>query len=272
MSYNNTNPLYGGGGSTGPNYYDPTADFSPAVSAAKYQRRTEKNPSYNNPYNNNEEDDDSDPEDTSFFARAIGFISEHKDRLKGEEIDEGKAVDAHQTLYGSGSTSSEKTHDAEFLGSGAAMQALKMFLESKNEKDSNGKAAGDEGQNRLIGIAMAQAGKLWERDNKAGKAVLRFYIFLFFLVAGAANGVREPSADIVRSSRPPTSNPPSTRPQSTRCKCTSRATAAGRAGRADWAGLLGSCFPGLAGEAVGVEVERICWGWRRSFSSRQTVR
>ena len=182
MSYT-TNPLYGGGGSTGANYYDPNADFSSAVSAAKYQRRSEKGR-----YDENDDGEDSDPEDTSFFSRAIGFISEHKDRLRGEEIDEGKAVDAHQTLYGSGSGGDGgKKHDAEFLGSGAAMQALKMFLESKDKDEKVGKE--ESGQNRLIGMAMAQAGRLWERDNKAGKAVSTVLVLSIYMLPFVWSGV-----------------------------------------------------------------------------------
>jgi hypothetical protein len=44
------------------------------------------------------------------------------------------------------------------------MQALKMFT-------SGGGGSGSGGQNQLIGLAMSQAGKLWDQQNSAGNAV-----------------------------------------------------------------------------------------------------
>lgn len=191
MSHNYQQPanpsLYGGGGSgSGSNYYDPNADFSAAISQARHQRRYEKG-SRPTPPTHDEDDDgeDSDPEDTSFFSKAIGFLSEHKDKLGREDVDEEKVVNAHQTLYGGsgGSDDGGKKHDAEFLGGGAAMQALKMFMDSGSGGDGEkkGKAGGND-QNKLIGMAMAQAGKLWEKDNKEGKAVCFFFFTLFIYV------------------------------------------------------------------------------------------
>ncbi|KAL1960992.1 hypothetical protein VTO42DRAFT_4880 [Malbranchea cinnamomea] len=169
---------YGGGGPPGANYYDPTLDFSPAVSQARHQRRADKYSSSatsgaRRRDDDNDDDNDSDPEDTSLFSKAISFLSEQKDKLGKEDIDEEKAVGAHQALYGGGhsaggSGDGGSKHDADFLGRGAAMQALKMFLESDESKDK--KDGGKHDQNKLIGIAMAQAGKLWEKDNKEGKA------------------------------------------------------------------------------------------------------
>lgn len=71
---------------------------------------------------------------------------------------------AHQSLYGSGG-SGEK-YDEKSLGAGAAMQALKMFTSGQGDSGSGG-----HDQNKFIGIAMAQAGKLWEEQNQGGNVV-----------------------------------------------------------------------------------------------------
>ena len=158
MSYN-TQPHdpaeYGGGGRGGANYYDPTADFSQAISHANDNRRHE---------GHSEHGGGNDEEESSLFTKAIGFISEHKDSLKNQEVDEDMAVGAHKDLYGEGG--SNRSHNADSLGGGAAVQALKMFM-----GEGHGHGGGKHDQNKLIGIAMAQAGKLWEQQNKHGKTV-----------------------------------------------------------------------------------------------------
>lgn len=182
MSYNQT---YGGGGSSGSNYYDSEADFtsqpapshptssfndtfSNAISQAKYHHRgPRQDSSGRHEYSDNEDDG----EDSSFFSTAIRFLNEHKDKVSNEDLDEGKAVGAHQQLYG-GSGGSNK-HDADSLGSGAAVQALKLFLSDDEKKE---KTSGGHDQNKLIGIAMAQAGKLWDQQNQSGNVVSCFCI------------------------------------------------------------------------------------------------
>lgn len=177
----------GGGGSYGQNYYDQSADFStqPAPSNAPSQG------DFNSAVNQakyHKDDNKSDDEDESFFSKAVGFISEHKDRFGKEDIDEGKVVGAHQALYGGGnggsggSGGSGGKHDADSLGAGAAMQALKMFMSSDDkEKEKEKGSGGGQDQNKLIGIAMAQAGKLWDQKNKQGEVVCLLFLLFSFL-------------------------------------------------------------------------------------------
>lgn len=196
---NYTNPShpaeYGGGGSTGANYYDPRADFS---SSQPYQQPSQQqhsqshqqsqyggggnynyDPTFSDAYkqaryvkNNKDldnDDDDDDDEDSSIFKRALGFLSENKDRDDDNDINEQQVVGAHRALYGnqSGPVEGERKLDANFLGGGAAVQALKMFTSGEGKQSNAG--AGD--QNKLIGLAMAQAGKLWEQQSAQGKVV-----------------------------------------------------------------------------------------------------
>jgi hypothetical protein len=67
------------------------------------------------------------------------------------------------------------------------MQALKMF--------TGGSSSGSDGgmdKNKLIGLAMAQAGKLWEEKNSSGSVVcfLSFSLFGYCdLVANCCCGL-----------------------------------------------------------------------------------
>ncbi|WEW59310.1 hypothetical protein PRK78_004779 [Emydomyces testavorans] len=176
-----SNPAeYGGGGATGANYYDPRADFSSesqphgggGVGGYNYDpafNQAVKQAKYHN--TGRDDDDDDDDEDSGFFKRAVSFLSEHKERFGKEDIDEQKVVGAHQVLYGGGQQQQgqqghgERKHDAEFLGNGAALQALKMFASGEGQQKQSG---GGHDQNKLIGLAMAQAGKLWDQQNQQG--------------------------------------------------------------------------------------------------------
>jgi len=164
-----SNPAeYGGGGSVGANYYDTGANFSDQPQQRIHPQGdgrydTDFHQAVHQAKQHHGEDADSDH--TSLFSQAIGFISEHKARFSSEEIDEGQVVSAHQTLYGGGGGGGEGTgqHDADTIGAGAALQALKMFTSGEG-----GGGGGGHDQNKLIGMAMAQAGKLWDQQNKHG--------------------------------------------------------------------------------------------------------
>jgi hypothetical protein len=109
----------------------------------------------------------------SLFNSALNFIKERKSQYNDSEVDEEHAVNSHQAMYGSGSGSGQ--HDSQTLGAGAAMQALKMF--------TGGSSSGSDGgmdKNKLIGLAMAQAGKLWEEKNSSGNVVCFLSFFLSF--------------------------------------------------------------------------------------------
>ncbi|DAA77820.1 TPA_exp: Uncharacterized protein A8136_5523 [Trichophyton benhamiae CBS 112371] len=109
--------------------------------------------------------EDKEDDDDSLFSKALSFLNNKKDKVGREDIDEQKVVQSHQMLYGDKDDRDEK-HGAESLGSGAAMQALKMFMSSSgNQNQSQG--GGD--QNKLVGMAMAQAGQMWEQKNQQGR-------------------------------------------------------------------------------------------------------
>lgn len=73
-------------------------------------------------------------------------------------------MQSHQQLYnGGGGYGEEQQHDSKSLGAGAAMQALKMFT------SGGGGSSGD--KNEFIGMAMAQASKLWEEKSGSGNVV-----------------------------------------------------------------------------------------------------
>jgi hypothetical protein len=125
---------------------------------------------------NDNNDDDFNPaashaaqhnshEDPSLFNTALSFLNERKSQYSDPnayDVDENELVSSHQRLYSGGSSGG--SHDSNSLGAGAAMQALKMF--SSGESGSSG-----QDKNAFIGLAMAQAGKLWEQKNSEGSAV-----------------------------------------------------------------------------------------------------
>ncbi|GFF85178.1 hypothetical protein IFM47457_06725 [Aspergillus lentulus] len=116
-------------------------DFNPAVRYAESHANT------------------SDP---SLFTSALSFLNENKHRLSNDnDIDEQEMIHAHQSLYGGGE--SERRHDSSSVGAGAAMQALKMFTTS-----SEGEKSGMD-KNAFIGLAMAQAKKMFEEKEAKGE-------------------------------------------------------------------------------------------------------
>ncbi|KAJ5085238.1 hypothetical protein N7532_010009 [Penicillium argentinense] len=163
MSYGGyNNQEYGGGGSSGQNYYDQNADF--------------RDTRYTGPPQYNDDDDFGSAahhasehhgsEDKSLFSSALSFLQDRKSEYSDParyEVDETHAVNAHQAMYGGGSDEG-RSHDSGTVGAGAAMQALKMFT-------SGGSSDGGMDKNKLIGLAMAQAGKLWDEKQASGANV-----------------------------------------------------------------------------------------------------
>lgn len=143
MSYGNygNNPEYSDTRYTGPDPYTTGPDFSSAADHAASHHDGNRD----------------------LFTNALSFIQDRASQYQGGaggDIDEEHAVKAHQAMYGSGGAGESRTHDSGTVGAGAAMQALKMFT-------SGGQGDGGMDLNKLIGLAMAQAGKLW--DEKAGR-------------------------------------------------------------------------------------------------------
>lgn len=109
------------------------------------------------------------------FANALSFIQERAQSLGNDDIDEAHAVKSHQALYGG---ADGEVHDDRSVGAGAAMQALKMFMSGDGQGGGQGGGGGFD-QNQLIGMAMAQAGKLWDQKQGEGATMVSFFSFLW---------------------------------------------------------------------------------------------
>jgi hypothetical protein len=72
----------------------------------------------------------------------------------------------HQQLYQQGGGGQQ--HDANSLGAGAAMQALKMFSGGGAGQGGQGSQGGGNSQSQFIGMAMSQASKLFDQQSANG--------------------------------------------------------------------------------------------------------
>jgi hypothetical protein len=107
-------------------------------------------------------------EDSSLFSSALSFLNERKGQFQDPsriEVNEQQAVQAHNAMYNGNGNEVGRSHDSSTVGAGAAMQALKMFT-------SGGSSDGGMDKNKLIGLAMAQAGKLWDEKQGAGASMV----------------------------------------------------------------------------------------------------
>ena len=112
--------------------------------------------------------------ESSLFSNALGYLQGNKQNIANGDVDENQAVNAHQAMYGN--QSGGGTHSSETVGAGAAMQALKMFTGGSGGGAMGGGGGGmgagaqggGGGQNQFIGMAMAQASKLFDQQSGAG--------------------------------------------------------------------------------------------------------
>lgn len=159
---------YGGGGSSGSNYYDQSQSFDGPVRDTRYN---------DNSYSGGDDfssaarhaSEHHDNGNSSFFDNALSFLNEKKSSLANHEsyeVDQEHVVASHQRLYGGGDPSSE-SHDSGSVGAGAAMEALRHFT-------SGGGSDGGFDKNKLIGMAMAQAGKLWDEKQSGGASMVSY--------------------------------------------------------------------------------------------------
>tara|TARA_R110002003_G_scaffold126_44_gene11796 strand:+ start:1991 stop:2380 length:390 start_codon:yes stop_codon:yes gene_type:complete len=92
---------------------------------------------------------------------ALGLLN--KDKAKNEDLDEDDAIKQHEKFYGGNDDNNSQASSGN-VGAAAAMQAAKMFNSGGNEQASGG-------QNKLIGLAMAQAAQLFDKQQAQGKTV-----------------------------------------------------------------------------------------------------
>ncbi|KAL4861302.1 hypothetical protein BDV12DRAFT_69774 [Aspergillus spectabilis] len=97
----------------------------------------------------------SSNEDPSLFSSALSFIKERRSNIN-DDVDEEHVINSHKRYEEGGNI------DSKDLGAGAALQALKLFNQGSGQETGGGKD-----KNAFIGLAMAQAGRMWE--EKAGK-------------------------------------------------------------------------------------------------------
>lgn len=108
--------------------------------------------------------------DAGMFQNALG-------QLNGSgghgNIDEDDAIRQHQAMYGGGGGQSAGPASSGAVGSAAAMQALKMFSGGGGSSGGNygSGSMGGGGQNQFIGMAMAQASKLFDQQSSQGNIV-----------------------------------------------------------------------------------------------------
>ncbi len=137
--------------------------------------------------------------DSSIFSNALGMLSGNKQNLQHEPLNEQEAVQAHQSLYGGGGSSSASSG---MVGSAAAMQALKMFGGgggSSNFGQSGGMHSGGGAQNQFVGMAMAQASKLFDQQSSSGN-VVSYPVFYIAIRRSAANVCTGPGSQQARCS------------------------------------------------------------------------
>ncbi|GAB1310012.1 Beta-flanking protein [Madurella fahalii] len=115
---------------------------------------------------NNVEDEDS-----SFFSSILGQVIQKKKQVSEDDIDEEDAVKSHRKFFGSTApdhteSSSASPFSAQ-LGSAAAVQALKLFISS--DEGGASQAPQKQSQSAFVGLAMAQAAKLFDKQAAEGK-------------------------------------------------------------------------------------------------------
>ncbi|KAK3335319.1 hypothetical protein B0T19DRAFT_395194 [Cercophora scortea] len=109
-------------------------------------------------------------EDSSFFSGIVSQLASSKQQVGQGEIDEEAAIRHHKQYYTDAipmTTTSNTPNAAQAtstgMGSAAAMQALKMFTSSSGSRSQN------QSQSAFIGLAMAQASKLFDQQASAGR-------------------------------------------------------------------------------------------------------
>ncbi|CAG8958380.1 hypothetical protein HYFRA_00011057 [Hymenoscyphus fraxineus] len=99
------------------------------------------------------------------FTSIVSSLVGNKQEIAQQPIDEQHAVKSHQQFFSSSSSTTEASSAS--MGSAAAMQALKMFVGGSESGSGGGEQK--QSQNAFVGMAMAQASKLFDNQAAAGK-------------------------------------------------------------------------------------------------------
>ncbi|KAI0881204.1 uncharacterized protein GGS22DRAFT_172652 [Annulohypoxylon maeteangense] len=100
---------------------------------------------------------------SDLFSSLLGTLTQKKHSLASEEVDEDDAVKQHKRFFDRDDDDGDEADDRS-MGSAAAMQALKMFSggQSGNSHENNSQSA-------FVGLAMAEASKLFDQKASQGK-------------------------------------------------------------------------------------------------------
>ncbi|KAI1656849.1 hypothetical protein F4813DRAFT_362044 [Daldinia decipiens] len=101
--------------------------------------------------------------DTSLFSGLLGALTQKKQALAEEDVDEDDAVKQHKRFFERDDDNDNEADDKS-LGSAAAMQALKLFTSGQS-----GSANESSSQSAFVGLAMAEASKLFDQKASQGK-------------------------------------------------------------------------------------------------------
>ncbi|KAK0745813.1 hypothetical protein B0T18DRAFT_428891 [Schizothecium vesticola] len=102
----------------------------------------------------------------AFFTPLLRTISDHLSQLTAQPLDEELAVRHHKQYFPrpTSSPSPPEAATARGLGDAAALQALRMFRLPMTY-DAGRRMTG---RNAFVGLAMAQAVRLWEEQREEG--------------------------------------------------------------------------------------------------------
>lgn len=119
--------------------------------------------------------------DASMFSSALSQLGGGRPGMQGgggsgggygDDIDEQSMVQHHQAMYGGGGgQGSAGAATSGAVGGAAAMQALKMFSGGGGSSGNTASGSSGGGQNQFIGMAMAQASKLFDQQSASGNVV-----------------------------------------------------------------------------------------------------
>lgn len=121
-----------------------------------------------NPALSHAQSNQSSSDDGDLFSTALSFLKDRRSNRNDDDdddLDDDDMIRSHKSLYGGGDSSE---HDSGSVGKGAAIEALKMFTSGGGSSSGSSEGGGGMDKNALIGMAMAQAGKLWEEKQSSG--------------------------------------------------------------------------------------------------------
>merc|ERR1712225_73694 len=98
--------------------------------------------------------------DSSLFSSILSSLGQNKQSIGNSNLNEQDAVQSHQQFFGNGGGGQA---DSGSMGAAAAMQALKMFSGGGSGNTQQGNS-----QNAFVGMAMAEASKLFDNQSSQG--------------------------------------------------------------------------------------------------------